>query len=158
VRGLLLLLEAGMTSLATACTPWPLGPRLDTGASGLVGQWAAPPGPGATDTVVWLFRGNGQYEILRAVPGRSPAEPSELLRIAHGRWAAYRDARGDPRSLVCFDRRGRRWPSCRSFQVDSTTAPTGQFYRVLTWEGWVGETKRTTVALTERAPESRESP
>ncbi len=152
VRWLLMLCEVAVASLAAACAPWPLGGRLDPRSSGLAGEWAASPVQGSSDTVVWRFRGDGRYEILRAGASRGPGGYTSTVSIARGRWEVYQDAQGDPRPLVCFDRRARRWPSCRYFEVDSVIDATGGAHRVLTWEGWVGETRRTTATLTERVP------
>jgi hypothetical protein len=152
VRWLLMLFELAVASLAPACAPWPLGGRLDPRASGLAGEWAASSVEGSSDTVVWRFRGDGTYEILRAGASLGPGGHTSPVSIARGRWQVYRDAQGDPRPLVCFDRGGRRWPSCRYFRVYSVIDTTGRAHRVLTWEGWVSEEQRTTTTLTERVP------
>ncbi len=152
MRWLLMLCEVAVASLAAACAPWPLGGRLDPRLSGLAGEWAASPVQGSSDTVVWRFRDDGEYETLRARPSLGAGGYGSTVPIARGRWEVYRDAQGDPRPLVCFDRRGRRSPSCRYFEVDSAIDTTGRAHRVLTWEGWVSETRRTTAILTERVP------
>lgn len=152
MRWLLMLFEVGGASVVAACAPWPLGARLDPRSSGLAGEWAASPVQGSSDTIVWRFRADGRYETLRAGPSRGQGGHALPVPIARGRWEVYRDAQGDPRALVCFDRRGRRWPSCRYFRVDSVIDTTGRARRVLAWEGWVSEKRRTTATLTERVP------
>lgn len=142
----------GVASLVAACATWPLGARLDGRSSGLAGEWAASPVEGSSDTIVWRFRDDGRYETLRLEPSLGASGYASTVSIARGRWEVYRDAQGDPRPLVCFDRRGRRWPSCRYFEVDSVIDTTGRAHRVLTWEGWVSETRRTTAILRERGP------
>lgn len=148
----LLMCAVGVASLIVACATWPLGARLDLRSSGLAGEWAVSPVEGSSDTVVWRFRDDGRYETLRAGPSLGAGGYTSTMPIARGRWEVYRDAQGDPRPLVCFDRRGRRWPSCRYFAVDSVIDTTGRTHRVLTWEGWVSETRRSTAILTERGP------
>jgi hypothetical protein len=148
----LLTFAVGVASLVPACATWPLGARLDPRSSGLAGEWAASPVQGSSDTVVWRFRDDGRYETLRARPSLGAGGYSAAVPIARGRWEVHRDAQGDPRPLVCFDRRARRWPSCRYFEVDSAIDTTGRAHRVLTWEGWASETRRTTATLTERVP------
>lgn len=150
MRWSLTLFEVGVASLLSGCATWPLAGRLDPRSSGLVGEWAASPVPGSSDTVVWRFRDDGRYELLRAAAARGAGESTGLMPIGEGRWGVYRDAHGGPRPLVCFDRRGRRWPSCRYFRVGSVIDPNGRAHRVLTWEGWVGEKRRTTTVLEER--------
>jgi len=148
----LLMCAVGVASLVAACATWPLGARVDPRSSGLAGEWAASAVQGSSDTVVWRFRGDGRYETLRVEPSLGASGYTSTKAIGRGRWEVYRDAQGDPRPLVCFDRRGRRWPSCRYFAVDSVIDTTGRARRVLTWEGWVGEKRRTTATLTERVP------
>jgi hypothetical protein len=153
VRWFLMFLEVA-ASMVPACATWPLGERLDSGASGLAGEWIGPPAPGSTDTVVWRFRDDGTYERLRAATTHDPGEPGMPVPVAEGWWEVYQDAKGDPRPLVCFSRlpRARGWPLCRYFEIDAVTDATGLAHRVLVWEGSVSEKHPTTESLTERAP------
>ena len=152
MRWFLMFLEV-VASLVPACATWPLGGRLDSRASGLPGEWTAPPAPGFSDTVVWRFRGDGTYERLRALARPNASGDAPPVPMVHGWWEVYQDAKGDPRPVVCFSRlpRARGWPVCRYFQIDAVTDATGLAHRVLTWD-WVSEKGRTTESLTERAP------
>jgi hypothetical protein len=145
------LVGIGGAVLGTACAPWPLGGRLDLSASGLAGEWSAPAQGGSPDSLVWWFRDDGTYRTLRLEASRAggSVEP-----VARGWWQVYRDARGDPRPLVCVrrDQGSGGWPVCRHFLVGVVPDTTGQARRMLAWDDWIGEGRPTTTVLTERAP------
>jgi hypothetical protein len=141
-----------LAALTAACAPWPLGRHLDARSSDLVGEWAIAPLPGRSDTVVWRFHPDGQYEVLQMTDVRrergatGALVTSALVLKNRGHWGTYEEAQDTgmhKMQLVCFDRRPRSWPSCRYFRVDSGG-------RAATWEGWVGETHRTRNTLVRR--------
>jgi len=131
--------------LVAACVPWAGRPLVSPAASGLVGEWIEPVGPGQADTTLWRFAADGKSVQVRIKP---PHEPTEHPL---GAFQVYADTGG--RQLICFAiRRGRTRAGCRYFQVDTLHDASGGMRRQLRLLHWTGEKPGSAQIWSEKAP------
>jgi hypothetical protein len=124
-----------------ACTPWPMGKRIQSDSVGLVGEWRDPAQENSPKHAVLRFRSNGRSELVLKTDRPQASEDA----VWTSRWELHQGHGSDSSTrVVCFNvHRGRGWPLCKSVRIDAGIDSAGKFQWRLTLEGWIGYSRLT---------------